>query len=143
MHMMRFRRRGKLLPDWNMPSDPVKAVFWFMHWLLQVLVRFFWILVLAGVVTESILNSVVGGVVTLLIGLALWGGLFALLFVVNLTTSISQTVSEIGRVQRDFRDFAVRPPGTSRSTYEAEREGNVVEGTITDLEEERRKRRRE
>ena len=143
MHMMRFRRRGKLLPAWNMPSDPVKAVFWFMHWLLQVLARFFWILILAGVVTESILNGVVGGVVTLLIGLALWGGLFVLLFVVNVTASISQTVSEIGRVQRDFHDFAVRHPGTSRATREAEREENVVEGTITDLEEERRKRRRE
>jgi hypothetical protein len=107
-----------------MPSDPVKAVFWFMHWLLQVLVRFFWILVLAGVVT-------------LLVGLALWGGLFVLLFIVNVTTSISQTVSEISRVQRDFRDFAVRPPN------QAEREGRVVEGTITDLEEERRKRRKE
>ncbi len=134
MHMMRFRGRGKLLPPWNMPSDPVKAVFWFMHWLLQVVVRFFWVLVLAGVVTESILNGVVGGGVTLLLGFALWVVLF---FIVNVTTSISQTVSEISRVQRDFRDFAVRPPN------QAEREGRVVEGTITDLEEERRKRRRE
>ncbi len=117
-----------------MPSDPVKAVFWFMHWLLQVVVRFFWVLVLAGVVTESILNGVVGGGVTLLLGFALWVVLF---FIVNVTTSISQTVSEISRVQRDFRDFAVRPPN------QAEREGRVVEGTITDLEEERRKRRRE
>lgn len=140
MRMMRFRRRGKLIPPWNMPSDPVKAVFWFMHWLLQILVRFFWILVLAGVITESILNGVVGGVVTLLVGLALWGGIFVLLAVVNVTTSISQTVSEIGRAQRDFRDFTVRAP---RTTYEPEREGKVVEGTITDLEEERRKRRRE
>jgi hypothetical protein len=137
MHMMRFRGRGKLLPPWNMPSDPVKAVFWFMHWLLQVLVRFLWVLVLPGVVTESILNGVVGGGVTLLIGFALWIVLFVLLFVVNVTTSISRTVSEISRVQRDFRDFVVRPPN------QAEREGRVVEGTITDLEEERRKRRRE
>jgi len=120
-----------------MPSDPVKAVFWFMHWLLQVLVRFLWVLVLPGVVTESILNGVVGGGVTLLIGFALWIVLFVLLFVVNVTTSISRTVSEISRVQRDFRDFVVRPPN------QAEREGRVVEGTITDLEEERRKRRRE
>ncbi len=143
MRMMRFRRRGKLIPPWNMPSDPVKAVFWFMHWLLQVLVRFFWILILAGVVYESILNSVVGGVVTLLIGLALWAGVFVMLFIVNMTSSISQTVSELGRVQRDFRDFTVRAPGAPRSTYESERAGKVVEGTITDLEEERRKRRRE
>jgi hypothetical protein len=120
-----------------MPSDPVKAVFWFMHWLLQVLVRFLWVLVLPGVVTESILNGVVGGGVTLLIGFALWIVLFVLLFVVNVTTSISRTVSEISRVQGDFRDFVVRPPN------QAEREGRVVEGTITDLEEERRKRRRE
>jgi hypothetical protein len=123
-----------------MPSDPVKAVFWFMHWLLRVLVRFFWILVLAGVIYESILNGVVGGIFTLLIGLALWAGLFGLLFIVNVTTSISQTVSEISRVQRDFRDFTV---GSPRSIYEAEREGKIVEGTVTDLEEERRKRRRE
>ncbi len=143
MRTMRFRRRGQLIPPWNMPSDPVKAVFWFMHWLLRVIVRFFWILILAGVITESILNGLVGGVVTLLIGLGLWAGAFVLLVFVNVTTSISQTVSEMSRVQRDFRDFTVRAPGAQRSTYEPEQEGKVVEGTITNLEEERRKRRRE
>lgn len=143
MRMMRPRPRGNLIPAWNMPSDPVKAVLWFMHWLLQVFVRFFWILVLAGVVAESVLNGVVGGVITLLIGLALWAGLFVLLVVINVSSSISETVSEISRVQRDFRDFTVRAPGASRSSYGPEQEGKVVEGTITDLEEERRKRRRE
>jgi hypothetical protein len=139
MRIMRFRRRGQLIPPWNMPSDPVKAVFWFMHWLLQVLVRFFWILIIAGVVIESIMNGVVGGVVTLLVGLGLWAGAFVLLVFVNVTTSISQTVSEISRMQRDFPDFTVRAPYSTRE----QEEGKVVEGTITDLEEERRKRRRE
>ena len=66
--MIRLRPKGALIPPWKMPSDPIKAVFWFMHWLLRVLVRFFWILILAGVVYESILNGVVGGIVTLLVG---------------------------------------------------------------------------
>ena len=139
--MIRFKPKGALIPPWKMPSDPVKAVFWFMHWLLRVLVRFFWLLVIAGVIYESILNSVIGGVVTLLIGLALWAGLGVLLFVVNVTTSVSQTVSEIGRAQHDFRDFTVRSPFSN--TYKDDLEGNVVEGTVTDLDEERRKRRRE
>lgn len=141
MRMMKLKPKGPLIPRWNMPSDPVKAVFWFMHWLLRVLVRFFWLLILAGVIYESILNGVVGGIVTLLVGLGLWVGFGALLFVVNVTTSISQTVSEIGRGQRDFRDFTVRSPFAD--TYKDDLESHVVEGTVTDLEEERRKRRRE
>ena len=52
-----------------MPADPVKAVFWFMHWLLRVLVRFFYILILAAVIYESIINGPVGFFGTLLVGL--------------------------------------------------------------------------
>jgi hypothetical protein len=139
--MIRFKPKGAWIPPWKMPSDPIKAVFWFMHWLLRVLVRFLWVLILAGVIYESILNGVVGGLVTLLVGLALWAGLGVLLFVVNVTTGISQTVSEIGRAQRDFHDFTVRSPFSN--SYNDDLEGKVVEGTVTDLDEERRKRRRE
>ena len=56
-----------------MPSDPVKAVFWFMHWFLRVLVRFFYILILGAVIYESIINGVVGSIGTLLVGLGVWG----------------------------------------------------------------------
>ena len=59
-----MKRKRELIPRWDMPSDPVKAVFWFLHWSLKVLVRFFYVAVLVGVVWESILNGWIGGIVT-------------------------------------------------------------------------------
>ena len=78
---------------------------------------------------------------TLFVGVGLWAGLGVLLFVVNVTTTISETVTGISRAQRDFRDFTVRAPFAT--PYKDDLEDNVVEGTVTDLDEERRKRRRE
>src|ERR1700686_912467 len=97
-----LRPRRKLLPAWNMPSDPVKAVFWFFHWSLQVLVRFFYILILGAVIYEAILNGIVGFFGTLLVGLGLWGGLGALLVFVNFTTGVSRVVADVGRMQKGF-----------------------------------------
>ena len=143
------RRRRWLLPSWNMPSDPIKAVFWFLHWLLRVLVRFFWILILGAIVYESISNGRVGGgfsgvisgLVTLLVGLAVWAGLALVLFFFNVSTSITRTLGEVNRMQRDFS--ARRPVPPKSPFMEQEIKGKVVEGTITDLEEERKKRRGE
>ncbi len=122
-----------------MPSDPVKAVFWFLHWSLRVLVRFFYILILGGVVYETILNGVVGLFGTLLVGLGVWAGLGALLLFVNITTGVSRVMADVGRMQKGF------PPRGQffNSTQPKEPEGPIVEGTVTDLEEERRKRRQE
>jgi hypothetical protein len=134
------KRRRELLPKWDMPSDPVKAVFWFMHWSLKVLVRFFWILILAGVTWQSFLNGFVGGSVTLLVGLSVWLGLAIVLFLFNLGKSISRNLNEVSRMQQGF------PPRRSSNTFVEPDIDNrrVVEGTIvTDLEAERRKRRRE
>ena len=121
-----------------MPTDPVKAVFWFMHWLLRVLVRFFYILILAAVIYESIINGVVGFFGTLLVGLCVWAGLALLLFVFNISTGVTKVFTEVQRMQRGY------PP---RYPFDAFREqdenGRIVEGTVTDLEEERRKRRQE
>src|SRR5437660_11407379 len=85
-----------------MPSDPVKAVFWFMHWLLRVLVRFFYILILAGVIYEAILNGVVGFFGTLLVGLGVWAGLGVLLLFVNTAAGVSRVVSDVGRMPKGF-----------------------------------------
>ena len=137
--MRNLKHRNKLIPSWNMPSDPVKAVFWFVHWSLQVLVRFFWILILAGVAYESYMNGFVGGVVTLLVGLGVWLGLGITLFVFNISTNISQTFSEVSRMQQNLpsrRPFYPFPESEFDNS-------KIVEGTVTDLEEERRKRRRE
>ena len=147
--MGKSRRQMWLLPAWNMPSDPIKAVFWFLHWLLRVLVRFFWILILAGIVYESISNGRVGGgfsgvisgLVTLLVGLIVWVGLALVLFFFNVSTSISRTLSEVNRMQQDFS--ARRPVSPMSPFMEQEIKGKVVEGTITDLDEERKKRRGE
>ncbi len=143
------RKRRWLLPPWNMPSDPIKAVFWFLHWLLRVLVRFFWLLILAAIVYESISNGRVGGgfagvisgLVTLLVGLAVWAGLALVLFFFNISTTISQTIGEVSRMQQGF---SARRPVTPVSPFmEQEMKGKVVEGTITDLDEERKRRRGE
>jgi len=134
--MRTLKPKRELIPRWEMPADPVKAVFWFMHWLLKVLVRFFYIAVVAGVIVESILNGVVGAVVTLLVGLGVWAGLAVVLLFFNIGTSISNEVSEISRMQRGF------PSRTPFHNF-VEPEGKVVEGSVTDLEEERKKRRRE
>jgi len=130
--------RWKWLPPWDMPSDPVRAVFWFLHWLLQVLVRYFSILILGGVAYETYLNGLIGLFGTLLVGLFVWAGLAILLMVVNVTSGVSRVYSEIQR-------FRQNPVGSSDFTYpQPEKEENVVEGSIiTDLDEERRRRRQE
>src|SRR5579872_3239227 len=88
-----LRPRRELIPRWDMPSDPVKAVYWFLHWCLRVLVRFFFLLILGAVVYESIVNGVVGFAGTLLVGFAVWLALAALLLFVNITTGVSRLVS--------------------------------------------------
>jgi hypothetical protein len=133
-----LRPKRELLPRWEMPADPVKAVFWFMHWFLRVLVRFFYILILAAVIYESIINGVVGFFGTLLVGLSVWAGLALLLFVFNLSTGVTKVFTEVHRMQRGY------PPRYPFDNFrEPDVNGRIVEGTVTDLEEERRKRRQE
>jgi hypothetical protein len=137
--MSNTKRRRNVIPAWEMPADPVKAVFWFIHWSLQVLARFFWILILAGIIYESLVNGVIGGVVTLLVGLGVWLGLIGTLFIFNVTRRISLTVADVNRMQQGFtmhRSFN----SSERSDVD---DSKVVEGSVTDLEEERKKRRRE
>jgi hypothetical protein len=134
-----MKRSRNVIPAWEMPADPVKAVFWFIHWSLQVLARFFWLLILAGVIYESLANGIVGGVVTLLVGLGVWLGLVGTLFIFNVTKRISHTVADVNRMQQSFtmhRSFN----SFERSDVD---DSKVVEGSVTDLEEERKKRRRE
>ncbi len=147
--MRNIKRKRELFPQWNMPSDPVKAVWWFLHWLLKVLVRFFWLPIVGMVLYETYLstkvsgitNGIVAGVITLLVGLAVWGALYGILFALNVSTTISQTISDVSRMQRTF---STRRPPSSYTFPDAEpEEAKVVEGTITDLEEERKKRRKE
>lgn len=139
-------QKRELIPPWNMPSDPVKAVMWFLHWSLKVLVRFFWIPIILMALFElylnwiagGALNGLVGGVVTLFVGTLVWGALSAVLFLLNINTSIARMFSEVGRMQQGFSYRSPNPfaePDTNES--------KIVEGTITDLDEERKKRRRE
>jgi hypothetical protein len=133
-----LKPKRELIPRWNMPSDPVKAVFWFVHWLLRVIVRFFYILILGAAIYESIINGVIGFFGTLLVGLGVWAGLALLLFVFNLSEGFSRVFSEVNRMQRGY------PPHYPFNNFtEPDIDGRVVEGTVTDLEEERKKRRQE
>ena len=136
--MRYLRPKRGLLPRWEMPSDPVRAVFWFMHWLLRVLVRFFYVLIVAAVIYESIINGVVGFIGTLLVGLGVWAGLALLLFVFNVSTGVGKVFNEVQRMQQGF------PPRYPYNDFrEKDDNERIVEGTITDLEEERRRRRQE
>jgi hypothetical protein len=135
----KLQRGGSLIPPWDMPSDPVKAVFWFFQWSLKVLVRFFWVPILAGIIYEGIVNGFVGGFVTLLVGLSVWLGLAVVLFFFNVGTRISRTVADVSRMQQSFSS---RRSNTQFGEADFD-ESKIVEGTVTDLEEERRKRRRE
>ncbi len=109
-----------------------------MHWLLRVLVRFFYIPILAAVIYESIINGPVGFFGTLLVGIGVWAGLALLLFVFNFGTGVSKVISEVNRMQRGY------PPRRPFNDFsEQDLGGRVVEGTVTDLEEERKKRRQE
>ncbi len=137
--MKKLQRRSSLIPPWDMPSDPVKAVFWFFQWSLKVLVRFFWVPILAGITYEGIVNGFVGGFVTLLVGLSVWLGLAVVLFFFNVGTRISRTVADVSRMQQSFSS---RRSNTQFGEADFD-ESKIVEGTVTDLEEERRKRRRE
>lgn len=133
-----MKAKWRWLPPWDMPSDPVRAVFWFLRWLLQVLVRYFYVLILAGMAYEAFLNGFVGLFGTLLVGLFVWAGVAVLLVVVNAMSGVSHFYSEVQRLRQN-------PMGFSDFTYSRpEKEENVVEGSIiTDLDEERKKRRQE
>src|SRR5260370_25725297 len=133
-----LRPKRELIPRWEMPSDPVKAVFWFMHWLLRVLVRFFYILILGAVIYDSIINGIVGFIGTLLVGLGVWGLLALVLLVFNFSSGVSTVLSEMNRMQQGF------PPRAPFSNFTGpDKDDRVVEGTVTDLEEERKKRSQE
>jgi hypothetical protein len=149
---MIVKPKWKWLPPWNMPSDPVKAVYWFLHWFLQVLVRYFFVLIIAGVAYETYLNGIVGLLGTLFIGLAVWALLAGVLVVVNFAAKVSQTLEEVNRLSQNpfgssspFSAFGpFGGPSSPPFTTRIQEEENVVEGSIiTDLDEERRKRRQE
>ena len=137
----------ELFPAWEMPSDPVKAVGWFFHWLLKVLVRFFWLPILGMGAFETYqnwridgaFNGIVAGVIAMLVGVGLWALLYGLLTLVNVTTGISQVISQVQQSMSSQNPFD-RYDAFSNYNHN-EREDQVVEGTITDLEEERRKRK--
>jgi hypothetical protein len=133
-----LRPKRELLPRWDMPSDPVKAVIWFMRWLLRVLVRFFYIPILAAIIYESIVNGLIGFFGTLLVGLGVWIGLALVLFLFNVSTGVSRVFTEVNRMQRGY------PPRNPYDNFkEPDIDGRIVDGTVTDLDEERRKRRQE
>ena len=141
--MIKKRRKHNLIPSWQMPSDPVKGVFWFMFWFLRLLVNFFWLPIIAMVIIEVVLNwsggvaaAIVAGIVTLLVGLVIWAALYGVTFFLNVGTTVSRVLSDVNSIQKGFSARSSLYPFNDSASEE-----NVVEGTITDLDEERRKRR--
>lgn len=84
----------------------------------------------------GVLSAIVAGFITLLIGLAIWAVLYGVVIFLNISTSVSRLISDMNSIQKSF---SARSPLYPLNDSESEQ--NVVEGTITDLEEERRKRR--
>lgn len=122
-----------------MPADPIKAVFWFLYWLLRVVVRFYWLPLLAGVIYEGLLNGLIGGGITLLLGLALWVALFAVLRIVELLRGVAQVLATVEQLQQEF-SLIDNDPLSRSSEGEPRNEPRVVEGTIVYLDEKRRER---
>jgi hypothetical protein len=135
-----YKRRSfhDLIPPWQMPSDPVKAVWWFMHWLLKLLVHFFWIAILGMVIYESVSNwrldgawnGISSGVITLLVGLVVWAILYVLLVFANIGSNVSRTVNELNQFQQTFA-----------SRYSDDGNSKVVEGTLSEIKEELHKQK--
>lgn len=142
---IRIRHLKELVPAWNMPADPVKAVWWFMHWLLKVLVHFFWVLILLMSTFETSLNwsasgflsGLVSGLITLIIGLVIWGLLYILLAVANLVAGISHIVSGVKQFQNSYaytRGFLYPFMHTDTSNFKSD--PKVVDSTAIEIEEE-------
>jgi hypothetical protein len=134
--------KQKLFPRWEMPSDPVKAVWWFMHWLLKVSVRFFWLPIIVMVAFEVITNAPVGnisgavfsGFFTLVIGLGIWVVLYIVLQLVNIWVRISQAIADVNQVQQDMVNSTFSYPYTRTDTN-----GKVVDGSIEEIKNEEQK----
>jgi len=142
-----IKRLRQLIPPWNMPADPVKAVWWFMHWLLIVLVRFFWAPILAMVIfeislnwnTSGFLSALVSGIVTLLIGLVIWGLLYGLLAVINVGAGVSHIISEVKRFQNSDTYTRGTPyPFMRTNTTNSKPDSKVVESTVIEMKDEQK-----
>ena len=138
------KRKKELIPPWDMPSDPVKAVWWFLHWVLKVVVRFCWIPIGLMVIYETYVNwnaggvasGIIGGVITLLVGLGVWALLYVVALLLEVSSTITRTIADVSRFEQQMQTRRFNP-------FDDLSDENVVEGTITDLDEERKKRRRE
>jgi ABC-type multidrug transport system fused ATPase/permease subunit len=139
-------RIKQAIPTWNKPADdPVKAVLWFMHWLLKVLVHFFWIPMLVMSLFETLLNwntsgflsGLVSGMTTLLLGLVIWGLLYAILYMINLVENIVRIMSDVKQFQKryDYTLGAFRPfIHTDPSNFKSD--PKIIESTVIKIEEE-------
>jgi hypothetical protein len=125
-----------------MPSDPVKAVWWFMHWLLKVLVHFFWIPILGMVIYEAVSQAwngvgsdLISIVITLLVGLVVWAILYILLIFANIGANVARIVSEINQFQQKPSSFF------NSSPYGDDADAKIVEGTISEIKDEPQKQK--
>jgi hypothetical protein len=137
----KIRPKQKLFPRWEMPSDPIKAVWWFMLWLLKVLVRFLWLPIIVLVIYEVVVNARIGnmgdallyGLFTLVIGLAIWVVLYIILKIVNLWIKLAQAIADANQAQQSmFHTF-------SYPHMYNDRNGKIVEGSISEIRNEEQK----
>ncbi len=110
-----------------------------MHWLLQVLVRFFWLPIIGMAIYETVMDARVAGLgsglivalVTLLVGLGVWAALYAILAVVNFFVRVSHMVSDVNQAQQQM----FQGPFSSSSFDNAYDDERIVEGSITEVDE--------
>ncbi len=140
--MSKISPKRKLFPSWDMPSDPVKALWWFMHWLLKLLVRFFWLPIIVMVIYEVIANAhfddigniLVVGFITLAIGVGVWAVLYVVLQLVNFGLRVSRVISDANQAQQNMSGESFSDP------YRRTRANDkVVEGSLTEIHNEEQK----
>ncbi|PZW36209.1 hypothetical protein EI42_00381 [Thermosporothrix hazakensis] len=140
---MKFLKRLKdLIPPWQMPSEPRKAIGWFLQWLFTLIVHFFWIPLAVYVVyqtysvwiTQNPFLGILSGIIAIFGGLVFWALLYGLLLVLNMVTGISRVISDVNRMQEQL--YSQQTPfnslfGNMRNPADM---GRVVEGEVVEDE---------
>lgn len=105
------------------------------------MVRLYWLPLLVGVIYESLLNGLIGGGITLLVGLAFWVVLLAVLRVIDLLRGVAHVLATVEQLQRELGGLSADHPSHASEGPQRD-EQRVVEGTIVYLDEKRRERGR-
>ncbi len=116
-----------------------------MHWLLKILVHFFWVPILVMSLFETSLNwntsgflsGLVSGVTTLLIGLVIWGLLYAVLALINIIASIYRIISSAKQFYKNYTyTSSTFHPLVYTDSSNFKSDPKIIDSTAIEIEEE-------